>query len=205
VPNPSSHGDVIPCLKDLIDEASRFWGIPVTLQMVARVTKLNIKIIRAYYYKERTASYTLSTVGKLRWFFACTPAGVLAWIPPAELASPQLPPAQVGPIQLPRRATQEELTIRNMIPARLAGIPLAEITRGTGLSRKTVLALQNQAQPPQRIRRRTLAAICDFLSRREGHQVAISELLVNEATAGKEGKQGFVASVSDTARNQEVG
>jgi Cro/C1-type HTH DNA-binding domain len=182
----ASHGKIVPRLKDLIDEASTIWGIPVTLQMVAAATGLNIKIVRAYYHQE-TASYTLKTVGKLKWFFQCDIDSVLAWRPPAEHS---LPPVRVGSIQLPRAITTASLMIRNMIPAKLAGIPFEEVKEGTGLSRNTVHALQNQSVPPERMRGKTLAAVCDYLSRREGRRITLAELLASEGTAEVEDEHG---------------
>ena len=182
----TTHGEITPRLKDLIDEASRFWRIPVTLQMVSRATGLNIKIIRAYYH-QGTASYSLKTVGMLRWFFQCTTDSVIAWRPPDEQ---ELPPLRVGLVQFPRTIGPTDSMIRNMIPTKLARIPIEEIKEGTGLSRNTVHAMQNQSSPPERIRGKTLAAVCDFLSQREGRRVAISELLVGEETIDVKEKRG---------------
>ena len=173
MPELSDHGAIIPRLKDLIDEAKRFWGIRVTLQMLSRATGLNIKILRAY-YRRKTFAYTLGTVGKLSWFFQCPTDSVITWHAPGEQS---LPPVRVGPTQFPHTMPPDHALIRNRIPAKLAGIPFAEVKAGTGLSRNAVRALQNQGTPPERIRGRTLAAICDFLSQREGRRIPLSELL----------------------------
>jgi hypothetical protein len=187
VPEPSAHGAIIPRLKDLIDEASRFWGIPVTLQMVSRATGLNIKILRAY-HRGKTHAYTLSTVGKLSWFFQCTTDNVIAWHAPGEQP---LPPVRVGPTRFPHTMPPAHALISNRIPAKLAGIPFAEVKEGTGLSRNAVHALQNQSTPPERIRGKTLAAICDFLSQRERRCVTLSELLPSEGLGAAEEEMPF--------------
>jgi hypothetical protein len=173
VPELYAHGAIAPRLKDLIDEARRFWGIRVTLQMLSSTTGLNIKILRAYYRGE-TSTYTLGTVGKLSWFFQCPTDCVITWHSPGEQ---RLPPVRVGPIQFPHTMPPAHALIRNRIPAKLADIPFAEVKAGTGLSRNAVRALQNQGTPPERIRGRTLAAICDFLSQREGRRIPLTELL----------------------------
>jgi hypothetical protein len=187
-PSPSaSHGKIVSRLKDLMDEASNTWGIPVTLQMVTAATGLNIKIIRTYYH-QKTSSYTLKTVGKLRWFFQCDTDSVLSWLPPAEQS---LPPVRVGSIQLPRNIPAD-LVSRNRIPAKLTNIPFDEVKAGTGLSRNAVHALQNQSAPPERIRGKTLATLCDFLSKREGRRMTLSELLpsVGQGAAEEESGRG---------------
>ena len=68
--------------------------------------------------------------------------------------------------------------MRNMIPEKLAGARISDIVRKTGLSRNTVVALLNRERKLSRIGRRTLSALCDYLSEREGRHVEVAELLV---------------------------
>jgi len=183
-PHESSHGDVVPQLKDLLEVARTTWEISVTKRMVAQAARLNVKTVNDL-FDQKTTLYDLQTLWKLCWFFQCGIGDLLLWIPPEKSPySVQLSRGvQVGPITLPRKHPPEKRFIRNVIPARLEGTKRGEVAAKSDLAENTVAALLNQTDPPTRIARATLAALCHYLSQREGYAVPVGELLVYEDPA----------------------
>jgi DNA-binding Xre family transcriptional regulator len=178
------HGDVVPRLKDLLVVAHTTWGIPISKRMVARAARLNIKTINDLFNQETTL-FDLHTLWKLCWYFQCGIGDLLQWIPPAGPAYPLRlgGTVQVGSITLPRTLPSEPHLIRNVILTKLEGVKIAEVAAATGLVANTVATLLNQNDPPTRIARPTLAAVCDYLSQREGRAIEIGELLVYDSPA----------------------
>jgi hypothetical protein len=172
---PLLHGDVTPRLHELIDQAGNTWGIPVRAGMIARATQLDPKIIYAY-LSGKPKRYDLGTLAKLRWFFQCGIDDLLQWEPPAgRRAACTLPAVRVGKIELPREAPPQAIPIANRVPIKRAAIPTRELIAGTGLARNTILALQER--PLGSMKRATISALCDVLSRRESRYIALSEWL----------------------------
>ena len=184
----SSHGDVVPRLRDLVAVARATWGIPVSKRMVAKGARLNVKTVNDL-FRQETTLYDLHTLWKLCWFFQCNIDNLLQWVPPGGSASaiPLDETVRVGSIILPRKLPDEQHLIRNCIPAKLEGVKIGEIVAATGLAENTVIALLNLHGPSRRFARATLAAVCAYLSQREGRPVAIEELLVYEGPADSQG------------------
>jgi len=168
-------------LKDLLEAARATWGIPISKRMVAKEARLNVKTVNDL-FNQKTTLYDLHTLWKLCWFFQCSMDDLLQWVPPAGAAEaqPLSGGVRVGSITLPRKLPDERRFIRNAIPGKLQGAKIAEVVAATGLAENTVIAVLNLHDSPKRLARATLAAMCDYLSQRQGRAVAIGELLVFE-------------------------
>jgi DNA-binding Xre family transcriptional regulator len=176
----STHGDVVPHLKQLLTLANESWkdkvpGIKVSQRLVAHATGINYKTVSEW-FNHSTQQFDLLLLGRFCWYFDTD--SVLSYLPASEAPPFSLPQGSIGRAMPPANPCPQGMLIRNTIPEKLAGARISEIAKGTGLSRNTVVALLNRERKISRIDRKTLAALCDYLSKRERRSVEVTELLV---------------------------
>jgi hypothetical protein len=176
------NGQVVPRINEVIGAARATWGIAVTKRAVATATGLSATTITNLCSLRHPTLYDLRTLWRLCWFFNCGSGCLLQWIPPAGRAAADRTEigVSVGPITLPRAIPARPPALRSLLPELLQGGTQAEIACATGLALNTVAAVRNRRNPPTRLAGSTLAALCDYLSEREGHVVGIAGLFVYE-------------------------
>jgi DNA-binding Xre family transcriptional regulator len=175
-----AHGDVVSRLADVLRLARYRWKLDITPFDVASATGLNHKTIRQMAREDpgkQPNEYYFRTLLLLCWYFGTEGTGdLLAWIPPQGKAHGQPPEPVIRRDAPPTELPPQSLTLHNMIPALLQGRPRPEVTRATGLRITTISNLLDASHPHNRIHRRTLAALCDYLSA-EGALVSPGDLL----------------------------
>jgi hypothetical protein len=176
----SPHGDVVPYLKQLLTLANDSWKnkdpeIKVSQRLVAQLTGINYKTVSEW-FNHSTQQFDLLLLGRFCWFFDTN--SVLSYLPASEAPPYSLPHGSIGRTEPPVAPCPQGMLIRNAIPEKLAGARISEIARGTGLSRNTIVALLKRERNVSRIDRKTLAALCDYLSKRESRSVGVAELLI---------------------------
>jgi DNA-binding Xre family transcriptional regulator len=161
-----AHGDAISRLADVLRLASFRWKQRISPQDVADATGLDRKTVWQMAREDpatQPVDYYFRTLRLLCWYFGCDIADLLLWVPPTQM--PGLPPDPVLRRNTPPATPPpQNPTLHCTIPARLKGRRRADIARATGLRYQTVTDLLDEAHPPTRISRRTLAALCDYLS-----------------------------------------
>lgn len=175
-----SHGDVVPRVRQLLAQARQIWREPVTQRQLVQATHLDPKTISAM-VNQHTKRYDERTLGLLCWYFGCDdPGDILARLAPPGHSFPALPEVRIGRIRPPAEAPPDSDTrlVRIALPAKLAGTRIDDIVKATGLARNTVVALLQEEKPVQRIARRTLATLYDYLDQQEGQVTCVGEVLV---------------------------
>jgi DNA-binding Xre family transcriptional regulator len=173
-------GDVRPRLDRLRLLAQYEWGRKVSYWDIARGVNLTPYTV-GLLNRQDLRIYNLDAVRRLCWYFGCTPADLLERVQSAGSPYPVAGEPAVGrkappDSPLPRTLASAAPPLVNEIPHRLAPFEERALAEALRLNRSTVYRLQHTAG--ERIGRWTLAAVCTFLSRVEGRDVGVNELLV---------------------------
>lgn len=172
------YGDVAPQLNRVLHYANFRWGTNISHQDLARAVGCDARTIELFAEGD-IKRYDLRTTAKLRWYFECRLVDLLQRIPPARLAAcaAALGDPSLGRKLPPGEAPPETLVIATRIPDLLAAYSEQELAAAIPLHRKAVQTLRKRQTA--RIGRATLAAICTFLSEKEGREVGVADLLID--------------------------
>ncbi|SRR5579885_626710 len=174
------YGDVAPRLNKLLHYANYCWETNISRQGLAGAIGCDPRTIDLF-ADGNIKRYNLYTLAKLRWYFGCRLVDLLRRIPPAGLLDADARTAEGEP-RLSRAAPPGErppahLVVATRLPELLARYNEQELASALPLHRKAIKTLA--ARQTTRIARVTLAALCTFLSEREGRQVGIEDILID--------------------------
>ena len=141
--------------------------------------ELNSKTVRLMAREDpekQPHGYHYRTLERLCWYFGChSVADLLWWYAPADLA---LPPPELSIRNEPPTGLQApRVHIQSRIHTWLEGKPRAQVAKVTGLDFQTISDLMDPSHATAGIGRRTLEALCLYLSLEKGRPITVHELL----------------------------
>jgi len=181
----SDQGRVVSRVADLLRLARYRWRQKLSPEQVAQATALNPKTVRLMAGEDpekQPHGYHYRTLERLCWYFGChSVADLLWWYAPADLSLP--PPELVIRDAPPTGREGPHVHIQSRIHIWLEGKPRAQVAKDTGLDFQTISDLMDPSHATAGMGRRTLEALCLYLSLQQGRPITVQELLACEGSA----------------------